>query len=179
MADWRSGGGGGGGGPGGGGRPQMSRAALTKTLKESVRTGHPTGLPEKILRLFVANPPLPFSEPRRKRKPRPAYSGVAQYLSEFASPGDAAYEPPPRAADRPPSPRRFANFEFPTQARIDAETKVEKDARLRLWREERHKKELEESVERFDPNKDPLVEVRLGGWGLCGVCVRVFVCVAS
>lgn len=102
-----------------------SRSAITKSLKESVKTGHPTGLPDKILRLFVANPPLPYSEPQRKHKPRVPYTGVAQHLSEFAQPGDPEYEPP-RPEGRPESPRRFKNPELRTQARIDSESKIEK-----------------------------------------------------
>jgi len=107
------------------GANKPSRSAITKTLKESVKTGHPTGLPDKILRLFTPNPPLPLLDSAPKRKPRPAYSGVAQYVAEFVQPGDPEYEPPP-PADRPPSPRRFRNPELRTQARIDMETKVEK-----------------------------------------------------
>jgi U1 small nuclear ribonucleoprotein len=102
-----------------------SRQAITKSLKESVKTGHPTGLPEKILRLFVSNPPLDHREPAPKCKPRVAYSGVAPYLSEFSSPGDPEYEPAP-PIDRPPSPRKFSNPELRAQARVDAESKIEK-----------------------------------------------------
>jgi U1 small nuclear ribonucleoprotein len=106
-------------------RGKPSRSAITKSLKESVKTGHPTGLPDKILRLFVAHPPLPHLEAIPKHKPRLPYSGVAQYVSEFAQPGDPEYEPP-RPEDRPASPRRFRNPELRTQARIDAESKIEK-----------------------------------------------------
>jgi U1 small nuclear ribonucleoprotein len=110
---------------GGGGGMKPSRSAITKSLKESVKTGHPTGLPDKILRLFVSNPPLDVLAPLPKRKPRVPYSGVAQYLSEFAQPGDAEYEPP-RPEDRPASPRKFVNPELRTQARIDTESRQEK-----------------------------------------------------
>ncbi|KAI8466296.1 MAG: hypothetical protein J3K34DRAFT_434321 [Monoraphidium minutum] len=134
-----------------------SRSAITKSLKDSVRTGHPTGLPEKILRIFVANPPLPFAEPLRKRKPRVAYNGVAQYLDGFAAPGDPEYEPPPPGT-APASPRKFANPELKVQARVEAETKMEKDKRLVEWKLEQNVKLLEERVARYDPNKDPLVE---------------------
>ncbi|KIZ00625.1 U1 small nuclear ribonucleoprotein [Monoraphidium neglectum] len=134
-----------------------SRSVITKTLKESVKTGHPTGLPEKILRLFVANPPLPFLEPIPKRPPKQPYSGVGQYLDEFAAPGDPEYEPP-RPEDRPPSPRKYRNPELVVQARVDAETKLEKDERLVAWKLQQNAKLLEERVARFDPNKDPLVE---------------------
>lgn len=110
MADWR-------------GKP--SRSVITKVMKESVKTGHPTGLPDKIVRLFVSNPPLPLLDPIPKRKPRVPYSGVSQYLSEFAAPGDPEYEPP-RPEGRPESPRRFRNPELRTQARVDTESKIEK-----------------------------------------------------
>lgn len=102
-----------------------SRSAITKSLKESVKTGHPTGLPDKILRLFVANPPLPHFVPPKKKPPRVAYTGVAQYLEHFASPGDPEYEPP-RPEDRPASPRKYMNPELVVQARVDTETKTEK-----------------------------------------------------
>ncbi|GBF90609.1 U1 small nuclear ribonucleoprotein 70 kDa [Raphidocelis subcapitata] len=134
-----------------------TRQAITKVLKESVKTGHPTGLPEKVVRLFVANPPLDHREPVPKRKPRVAYSGVAAHLSEFASPGDPEYEPPP-PIDRPASPRKYSNPELRAQARIDAETKIEKNERLVKWKATRNEGVLEDRVARYDPNKDPLVE---------------------
>lgn len=88
-------------------------------------SGHRTGLPDRLLRLFAARAPLaPYKGPPKK-PPKLPYTGVAAYMQHFAEPGDAEYEPaaPPT---RPPEPRLFANPELPTQARVDLESKLEK-----------------------------------------------------
>lgn len=107
--------------PGGG----FSRQAAVKALKESVQTGHKTGLPPNLLALFAAKPQFPKPEDPKKPKIKLPYTGLAAYVPEFASEGDPEYQPP-RPEDRPPSPRLFRNREFGTQARIDGETKIEK-----------------------------------------------------
>lgn len=118
-------GGGGGGGFGGGGGRGFSRQAAVKALKESVQTGHKTGLPSNLLKLFEAGPPLPKPASLKKRPPKVKYNGLAHCIQEFAAPGDPEYEPPP-PADRPPEPRIYRNRELVVQARIDTETKPEK-----------------------------------------------------
>lgn len=93
-------------------------------MQESV-SGHRTGLPERLLRLFAPRPPLPQHKAPLKKPPKLPYTGIAQFVSQFAEPGDAEYEPLPPET-RPPEPRVFANLELPTQARVDIESKVEK-----------------------------------------------------
>lgn len=117
--------GGGGGGGGAGKWVGPSRSAQVKALKESVKTGHLTGMPDQLLRMFEPRDRPPYSKPRPKKAPKLPYTGVAQYLNSFAEPGDPEYEPP-RAADRPPSPRKFRNKELELQVRLDKETKAEK-----------------------------------------------------
>lgn len=93
-------------------------------LKESIST-HRTGLPDKLLKLFAARPPLHYLPPQKKKPPKLPYTGIAQYVDFFAQPGDEEYEPPPPDT-RPPEPRIMRNPELPTQARVDIETKPEK-----------------------------------------------------
>lgn len=88
-----------------------------KRMQEMV-SGHRTGLPDKLLRLFNARAPLEPNKgpPRRSRPPKLPYTGVAQYVQLFAEPGESEYEPPPPET-RPPEPRIFANPELPSQVR--------------------------------------------------------------
>lgn len=112
----------------GGGPPRrggFSRQAAVKALKESVQTGHKTGLPQNLLSLFDARPRLDHVQPIKKRPAKLPLTGLGAYLDSFASEGDPEYQPP-RPATVPPDPRLFRNKEFPTQARIDTETFLEK-----------------------------------------------------
>ncbi len=86
-----------------------------KRMQELV-SGHRTGLPDKLLRLFNARPPLEPNKgpPRRGRPPKLPYTGLAQYVQLFAEPGDPEYEPP-APETRPPEPRIFTNPELPSQ----------------------------------------------------------------
>lgn len=105
---------------------------MTKMMKESVKTGHPTGLPEKLLQLFAPNPPLEFMKENCKQK-RPSavgWSGVGQYLGQFAVPGDEEYEP--KGAGDFPEERMVNNREYALQVRLDEETKREKYVGLSL-----------------------------------------------
>ena len=95
-----------------------------KRMQESV-SGHRTGLPERLLKLFAARAPLPPHKAPPKKPPKLPYTGVAAYVAHFAEPGDQDYEPPPPET-RPPEPRIFRNPELPTQACVDIESKVEK-----------------------------------------------------
>lgn len=144
--------GGGGGGPGGG-----FRRTAVKALKESVQTGHKTGLPGNLLILFQSRQQLPLPEPVKKKPPKLPMLGLGAYVKEFASEGDPEYAPP-RADDVPPSPRLFRNREFPTQARIDAETKVEKKLRIAKWKQEAAQQDNNEKAKSYDPNRDPKIE---------------------
>lgn len=100
---------------------------MTKMMKESVKTGHPTGLPEKLLRLFAPNPPLRYVKENCKPRKKPAVpiTGIASLVGEFAAPGDAEYEPRGPSADFP-EPRETRNKEYALQVRLDEETKPEK-----------------------------------------------------
>ncbi|CAI0420014.1 unnamed protein product [Linum tenue] len=61
---------------------------------------HPTGLTNTLLKLFEPRPPLDFKPPPEKRK-CPPYSGMAQFVSNFAEPGDPEYAPPVEKAETP------------------------------------------------------------------------------
>ncbi len=76
-----------------------SRSAQVKALKASVQTGHYTGLPSDLLRLFEPGPPVKHLVPLEKKPYKLPLVGVAQYVQAFAAPGDPEYEPP-RAPDR-------------------------------------------------------------------------------
>jgi hypothetical protein len=103
-----------------------SRSAQVKTMKEANKQiAHLTGLPEKLLRLFEPNAPLPLALPMAKKAPKLCMTGISHLTDQFAQPGDPEYQPP-RAENTPSSPRSFRNRELPTQARIDAETLPEK-----------------------------------------------------
>ncbi|KAK6922727.1 RNA recognition motif domain, partial [Dillenia turbinata] len=61
---------------------------------------HPTGLTANLLKLFDPRPPLEFKPPPEKRK-CPPYTGMAQFVSNFAEPGDPEYAPPVQKAETP------------------------------------------------------------------------------
>eukprot|EP00882_Tetradesmus_deserticola_P017454 GHRQ01018696.1.p2 GENE.GHRQ01018696.1~~GHRQ01018696.1.p2 ORF type:complete len:215 (+),score=72.40 GHRQ01018696.1:356-1000(+) len=145
-------------GPGGWRRP--SRSVMTKMMKESVKTGHPTGLPDKLVRLFAPGPPVRFvaENAQPKKKPKLPYTGIGALVSEFAGPGDAEYQPPSAAAEQLPQARMFRNKELELQVRLDDETKLEKKKRLHDWKVEKNKKELEEKAATFNPADDPMIE---------------------
>jgi hypothetical protein len=115
-------GGGGMGAPGGRGAG-FSRQAQTKALKESVQSGHRTGLPRSILDMFAPRPMPGLGTDLKRIKPKQPLVGVSQVVEKFAEPGDLEYEP---KIDRPPEPRLCRNRELPFQSRIDSETKAEK-----------------------------------------------------
>ncbi len=103
----------------------FNRQAAVKALKESVQTGHKTGLPPQLLNLFNARPQLPIPPEIKKQKFKLPYTGLGPHVKEFAAEGDPEYQPP-RNEDRPPSPRLFRNRELAAQARVETETKTEK-----------------------------------------------------
>lgn len=98
------------------GRSFLSMKIDEKKRMQEMVSGHRTGLPDKLLRLFAARAPLEPNKgpPRRSRPPKLPYTGVAQYVHLFAEPGDPEYEPPPPET-RPPEPRVFTNPEMPSQ----------------------------------------------------------------
>ncbi|VAH05097.1 unnamed protein product [Triticum turgidum subsp. durum] len=69
----------------------QSRANLLQL--KLIGQSHPTGLTTNLLKLFEPRPPLEHKPPLEKRK-LPAYSGMSQFVSRFAEPGDPEYAPP-------------------------------------------------------------------------------------
>ncbi|XP_019095692.1 PREDICTED: U1 small nuclear ribonucleoprotein 70 kDa-like [Camelina sativa] len=61
---------------------------------------HPTGLTPTLLKLFEPRPPLEFQPPPEKRK-CPPYTGMAQFVSRFAEPGEPEYAPPKPEVETP------------------------------------------------------------------------------
>ncbi|KAG2451819.1 hypothetical protein HYH02_003595 [Chlamydomonas schloesseri] len=138
-------------------KPGFNRQAAVKALKESVQTGHKTGLPPPLLSLFAPRPQLPLTDGLTKPKINKQFTGIANYVKEFASEGDPEYQPP-RNPDCPPSPRLFRNPELRIQSRVETETKTEKKIRLTKWKLEEAEREAKERAKTFDPNKDPKIE---------------------
>ncbi|KAI3506998.1 hypothetical protein L1887_21692 [Cichorium endivia] len=61
---------------------------------------HPTGLTNNLLKLFEPRPPLEYKPPPEKRK-CPPYTGMAQFVSNFAEPTDPEYAPPVEKGETP------------------------------------------------------------------------------
>ncbi|KAM1268466.1 hypothetical protein ACFX13_000824 [Malus domestica] len=61
---------------------------------------HPTGLTTNLLKLFEPRPPLDFKPPPEKKK-CPPLTGVVQFVSKFAEPGDPEYNPPVQKGETP------------------------------------------------------------------------------
>lgn len=95
---------------------------------------HPTGLTANLLKLFEPRPPLEYKPPPEKRK-CPSYTGMAQFVSHFAQPGDPEYAPP-----------------VP-----EVETPAERRARIHKIRLEEGAKKAAEELEKYDPSSDPNV----------------------
>ncbi|KAK4346827.1 hypothetical protein RND71_033166 [Anisodus tanguticus] len=95
---------------------------------------HPTGLTSNLLKLFEPRPPLEYKPPPEKRK-CPSYTGMAQFVSNFAQPGDPEYAPP-----------------IP-----EVETPAERRARIHKLRLEEGAKKAAEELEKYDPSSYPNV----------------------
>ncbi|KAL8477266.1 hypothetical protein ACS0TY_029527 [Phlomoides rotata] len=93
---------------------------------------HPTGLTTNLLKLFEPRPPLEYKPPPEKRK-CPPYSGISQFVSNFAEPGDPNYAPPVQKGETP----------------------VERRARIHQLRLEEGAKKAAEELEKYDPSNDP------------------------
>ncbi|GMH24126.1 hypothetical protein Nepgr_025969 [Nepenthes gracilis] len=94
--------------------------------------GHPTGLTPNLLKLFEPRPPLEFKPPPEKRK-CPQYTGIAQFVSLFAEPNDPEYAPPVQ----------------------EAETPMQRRARIHKLRLEKGAEKAAEELEKYDPQNDP------------------------
>ncbi|KAL8044871.1 hypothetical protein ABFX02_08G074700 [Erythranthe guttata] len=93
---------------------------------------HPTGLTTNLLKLFEPRPPLEYKPPPEKRK-CPPYTGMAQFISSFAEPGDPQYAVPVQKGETP----------------------AERKARIHQLRLEEGAKKAAEELEKYDPSNDP------------------------
>lgn len=116
------------------GRTKAQNRATVQQLK-LIGQSHPTGLTANLLRLFEARPPLEHRVPTEKRK-CPPYTGIGQFVSNFAEPGDPEYAPP------------VTKGETPDQRR----------ARIHALRMEKGAEKAAEELEKYDPHHDPVVE---------------------
>lgn len=107
-------------GMGGGGGFQHKSQAV-KALKETMQSGHRTGLPPMLLDYFAPRPmpPKPTLPPRRKQ--HVPFQGVAHLVGMFAGPQD-----PEEVDVKEDKPRLFRNPELALQCRLTTETKQEK-----------------------------------------------------
>ncbi|MQL84279.1 hypothetical protein Taro_016770 [Colocasia esculenta] len=78
-------------------RTKAQNRATVLQLK-LIGQSHPTGLTTNLLKLFEPRPPLEFKPPLEKRK-CPPYTGIGQFVSNFAEPGDPEYAPPVQKAE--------------------------------------------------------------------------------
>ncbi|KAI8542410.1 hypothetical protein RHMOL_Rhmol08G0136900 [Rhododendron molle] len=112
----------------------VERATVDVGWLRSVVIGqsHPTGLTNNLLKLFEPRPPLEFKPPPEKRK-CPPYTGMAQFVGNFAEKGDPEYQPPVQKGETP----------------------AERKARIHTLRLEEGAKKAAEELEKYDPNTDP------------------------
>ncbi|PQQ09883.1 U1 small nuclear ribonucleoprotein 70 kDa [Prunus yedoensis var. nudiflora] len=131
------------------GRTKAQNRANVLQLK-LIGQSHPTGLTTNLLKLFEPRPPLDFKPPPEKRK-CPPLTGIAQFVSKFAEPGDPEYTAPVQKG------------ETPTQRR----------ARIHQLRLDKGAAKAAEELEKYDPNNDPNISgihIRLClllDWCLC------------
>ncbi|CAH8336523.1 unnamed protein product [Eruca vesicaria subsp. sativa] len=107
-------------------------SSLFLRLRLIMGQSHPTGLTPNLLKLFEPRPPLEFLPPPEKRK-CPPYTGMAQYVSHFAEPGDPEYAPP----------------------KPDVETPAQKRETIHKSRLEKGVEKAAEDLKNYDPNNDP------------------------
>lgn len=93
---------------------------------------HPTGLTANLLKLFEPRPPLEYKPPPEKRK-CPPLTGMAQFVSKFAEPGEPEYSPPVPVVETP----------------------AERRARVHKLRLEKGAAKAAEELEKYDPHNDP------------------------
>jgi len=112
-------------------RTKAQNRATVLQLK-LIGQSHPTGLTSNLLKLFEPRSPLEYKPPPEKRK-LPSYTGMAQFVQNFAEPGDTEYAPP------------VPHVETPTQRR----------ARIHRLRLEKGAEQAAKELEKYDPSKDP------------------------
>ncbi|RWR75810.1 U1 small nuclear ribonucleoprotein-like protein [Cinnamomum micranthum f. kanehirae] len=93
---------------------------------------HPTSLTSNLLKHLEPRPPLEYKPPPEKRK-CPPYTGLAQFVSNFAETGDPEYAPPVQKA----------------------ETKAQKRARIHKIRLENGAIKAAEELQKYNPSNDP------------------------
>ncbi|KAI3794220.1 hypothetical protein L1987_36849 [Smallanthus sonchifolius] len=109
---------------------QQNRANLMQM--KLIGQSHPTGLTNNLLKLFEPRPPLEYKPPPEKRK-CPPYTGMAQFVSNFAELTDPEYAVPVEKGETPGQRR----------------------ARIHQLRLEEGAKKAAEELEKYDPNSDP------------------------
>lgn len=112
-------------------RTKAQNRATVLQLK-LIGQSHPTGLTSNLLKLFEPRPPLEHKPPPEKRK-CPPYTGMAQFVSNFAEPGDPEYAPPVPMV----------------------ETRAQKKARIHKLRLEKGAIKASEELLKYDPSNDP------------------------
>ncbi|KAJ7189607.1 hypothetical protein O6H91_Y531700 [Diphasiastrum complanatum] len=80
-------------------RTKAQNRATVLQLK-LIGQSHPTGLTANLLKLFEPRPPLEYRPPVEKRK-CPPYAGIAQFVNNFAEPGEPEYAPPVTKGETP------------------------------------------------------------------------------
>ncbi|KAL5714408.1 hypothetical protein ACHQM5_016374 [Ranunculus cassubicifolius] len=108
--------------------PNRANIIQAKLIGQS----HPTGLTPNLLKLFQPRLPLEYKPPLEKKK-CPSYTGMAQFVSNFAEPGEPEYAPPPKKG----------------------ETSAQKRERIHKLRLENGAKKAAEELEKYDPPSDP------------------------
>ncbi|GFQ06663.1 u1 small nuclear ribonucleoprotein 70 kDa [Phtheirospermum japonicum] len=114
-------------------RTKAQNRANVMQLK-MIGLSHPTGLTTSLLKLFEPRPPLEYKPPPEKRK-CPPYTGMAQFISNFAEPGDPQYAVPVEKGETP----------------------AQRKARIHQIRLEEGAKKAAEELEKYNPNTDPNV----------------------
>ncbi|GAV82931.1 RRM_1 domain-containing protein/U1snRNP70_N domain-containing protein [Cephalotus follicularis] len=114
-------------------RTKTQNRANVQQLK-LMGASHPTGLTPQLLKLFEPRPPLEYKPPPEKRK-CPPLTGMGQFVSKFAEPGDPEYAPPIQTA------------ETPTERRV----------RIHKLRLEKGAEKAAEELQNYDPTNDPNV----------------------
>ncbi|XP_019444761.1 PREDICTED: U1 small nuclear ribonucleoprotein 70 kDa-like [Lupinus angustifolius] len=114
-------------------RAKVQNRANVLQLK-LIGQSHPTGLTSNLLKLFEPRPPLEYKPPPEKRK-CPPLTGMAQFVTKFAEPGDPEYAPPVK----------------------EAETPAQKKTRIHKLKLEAGAAKAAEELEKYDPHNDPNV----------------------
>ncbi|KAK1357568.1 U1 small nuclear ribonucleoprotein 70 kDa [Heracleum sosnowskyi] len=115
------------------GRVKTQNRTNAQQLK-AIGSIHPTGLTSNLLRLFEPRPPLEYKPPLEKNK-CPPYTGMAQYVQNFAE-------------------RSHPDYALPMEK---SETPAQRRVRIHKVRLEAGAKKATEELEKYDPSNDPNV----------------------